>query len=361
MHFVLACCCFLLICAVSAAKMEVARRNLSADENVPTLKECAPFPIGNVWSSGLSAWGHEKGTDLGGPNNIFKPETYDDIVPLGWDWSTIKSKDLNEEREHAVLEAEFNSISSEVALKPHNIATGPGPNDFDFAEGDAMMAFAEENGMRVHGHTLLFHMSVPQWAREYEKNGTWNSKQWEDWLENYIKTVVGRYKGRIASWDVLNEPALMFSGGIKKEEMFWWRVIGDGYIEKAFRWAAEADPTAKLFINDNMFETFPSKLRDVLDLANDLRSRGIRVDGIGFQSHVPDGLVLGGYERHKKCLKAASDEGYLVHMSELDVCVNMFGLFQGTQSYLLHWIQRQSYNNIARAYLDGVASGTCGN
>lgn len=177
------------------------------------------------------------------------------------------------------------------------------------------------------------------------------------WLENYIKTVVGRYKGRIASWDVLNEPALMFGGGLKTEDMFWWRVIGDDYVEKAFVWAAEADPDAKFFINEYMMETYPSKFRDVLNLANDLRSCGIKVDGIGFQGHILDGFMLGGYEKHKESFQAASNEGYLVHLSELDVGVNILGIFQGQQSLLQHWIQRQSYNNIARAYLDGVEPG----
>ena len=208
--------------------------------------------------------------------------------------------------------------------------------------------------MRVHGHTLLFGMSIPLWAREYEMNKTWDRSQWSAWLENYIKTVVGRYKGRIASWDVLDEPALMFGGGLKTDDMFWWRVMGNEYIEKAFLWAAEADPGAKLFINEYMMETFQSKLRDVLNLANDLRSRCFKVDGIGFQGHILEGFMLGGYERHKEGFQAASDDGYLVHLSELDVCVNVLGIFQGQQSSLQHWIQRQSYNNIARAYIDGV-------
>lgn len=361
-HFQLALA-FSLACAVGATVVETTLRDLeertstttksSAQPPLLPLKDCASFPIGTVWSAGHSPWGDSKGTDLGGPNHVFEPGAFtDDVAPPGSDWSTIVQKQLNEEMEFEVLRTEFNSITPEVALKPHNIATGP--NDIDFAAADTMMAFAQEHGMRVHGHALLFSMSIPPWAREYETNATWDPTQWSAWLENYIKTVVGRYKGRIASWDVLNEPALLFGGGLKTDVMFWWRVMGDDYIEKAFLWAAEADPDAKLFINENSMEIFPSKLRDVLNLASDLRSRGFKVDGIGFQGHVLDGFMLGGYQRHKQAFQAASNEGYLVHMSELDVGVNVLGIFQGQQWLLQHWIQRQSYNNIARAYLDGV-------
>lgn len=317
------------------------------------LKDAAPFPVGTVWSSGHSAWENMKGTDLGGPSNVFAPGTFNNSTPAGWDWSTIIPKVLDEEREHEVLKAEFNSISSEVALKPHNIAVEP--DQIDFREADAMVAFAEENNMRVHGHVLLFHMSVPEWALEYEANGTWTAEQWEEWLEKYTKTVIGRYRGRIASWDILNEIGLFFGGGLKTDEMFWWRVIGDDYIEKAFLWAEQADPNAKLFINDHLMAFFPNKLRDVLDLANDLRSRGVKVDGIGFQGHLLDGLFHGGYDMHKKAMKTASDEGYLVHLSELDLCVNALGIFHGEQTFWQHRLQRKSYNAVSRSYRDGVA------
>lgn len=343
----------------SRATHNVDRRHLPSeeeddDDDLP-LKDAAPFPIGTVWSSGHTTWGRSKGTDLGGSSDVFAPGTF--ISEEGLDFSTIVQKTIDETAEHGVLRTQFDSLTSEVALKPHNVAArGPRlPDDLDFREADALLAFAQEHGLRVHGHVLLFGMSVPTWALEYEAENVWTTAQWEDWLQTYIATVVGRYRGRIASWDVLNEGIETFGGDYRTESMFWWRVLGDDYIEKAFRWAEQADPDAKLFINESLMDLLPGKLRLCLDLANDLRSRGVKVDGIGFQGHLLDGLFQAMYSSHKQAYKAASDEGYLVHISELDLAVNLFGLFQGKQNAFQHRIQRQGYNSVARAYRDGVA------
>jgi len=294
MHAPIRLFCFCLVAVLlviqhqlSCSKLRAHRSQRREQTEILPLKDASPFPVGAVWSSGHSTWGAEKGTDLGGPSDIFEPGTF---YSGGFDFSTIVQKEINEDQEHEVLRTQFNSLSSEAALKPHNIAISP--TEIDFREADAMVAFAEENGMRVHGHVLLFQMSIPVWALEYEANNTWDAKQWEEWLENYIRTVVGRYKGRIASWDVLNEINGMFGGGLKTDEMFWYRVFGDNsYIEKSFRWAHEADPEAKLFINESLMELPLGKLRGVLDLANDLRALGVQVDGIGFQGLLLDSFL----------------------------------------------------------------------
>lgn len=155
--------------AQSRWKQYLESENVSSSGAQLPLKDCAPFPIGTVWSAGHSPWVNSKGTDLGGPNKIFKPGAFDDVVPVGWDWSTVVRKQLQEKIELEVLTTEFNSITPEVALKPHNIATGPGPNDMDFSEADAMISFAEKHGMRVHGHTLLFSSSMGSRIRK-ERN-----------------------------------------------------------------------------------------------------------------------------------------------------------------------------------------------
>ena len=180
-----------------------------------------------------------------GPSDVFDPGTF---LEDNSDFSTIVQKRLDEAAEHRVLQTQFNSITPEVALKPHNVAAaGPNDDDLDFTEADVMISFAQAHHLRVHGHVLLFHQSIPQWALEYEKNNTWTGQQWRDWLRYYILTVMGRDKGIIASWDVLNEICHPFGGPYRTDSMFWWRLIGEDYIEKAFQWAEEADPDAKLF------------------------------------------------------------------------------------------------------------------
>ena len=130
--------------------------------------------------------------------------------------------------------------------------------------------------------------------------------------------------------------------------------MGEDYIEKAFQWAEEADPDAKLFINESLLDFLPDKRRLVLELANDLRRRGIKVDGIGLQGHLLDGILQGSYTNHRQAYETVSNEGYPVHLSELDLAVNVMGLFAGKQNFWQHWVQRRAYNNVARAYRDGV-------
>jgi len=307
------------------------------------LKDAAAFPIGNIWSAGHPTWGDSKGTDLGGPNNIWSPDAFGIL-------STIVQKQLELPLEDELIAEQFNSITPEVALKPHCISVSP--DSIDFREADAMMDFAETNQLRVHGHVLLFDKSVPEWALDYEADGTWTESQWESWLEDYITEVVGRYRGRIAAWDVVNEIGLPLGGGLNTD-YFWHKVIGPDYIEKAFRWAEAADPDVKLFINEFAIGFFPDKLNDIIDIADELRALGCRVDGIGFQGHLPLPVIMGDYDLSKRAYKKAADAGYLVHLSELDIAVNAVGLTQ-EQSDLQHRIQRKKYNDISRAYLDGV-------
>jgi endo-1,4-beta-xylanase len=124
-------------------------------------------------------------------------------------------------------------------------------------------------------------------------------------------------------------------------------------MEKAFRWAEAADPQAKLFINEFAIDFLPDKLDDILEVADGLRAIGCKVDGIGFQGHFFVPLLQGDYAAVKQVYKTAADHGYLIHLSELDIAVNLFGLTPA-QSDLQHRIQRKRYNDIARAYIDGV-------
>ncbi|MEZ5022280.1 MAG: endo-1,4-beta-xylanase [Chitinophagales bacterium] len=171
-------------------------------------------------------------------------------------------------------------------------------------------------------------------------------------LEDYITKVVSRYRGRIVAWDVVNEAGAPLGGGLNTD-YFWYKTIGPDFLEKAFRWANAADPEAKLFINEFGMEFLPVKLRDLITIADNLRAQGIRVDGIGFQGHIPLPVIMGDYSDLKRAFKKVADAGYLVHLSELDLPVNVLG-YSNSQTALQHRIQRKKYNDVARAYLDGV-------
>ena len=114
---------------------------------------------------------------------------------------------------------------------------------FDFRNSDRIVNFAKANGMQVRGHTLVWHNALPRWLTE----GKFSQAELEAILREHILTVVGRYKGRVAAWDVVNEA--VSDDGFPRATI-WLRGIGSKYIDLAFQWAHEADPEAQLFYND---------------------------------------------------------------------------------------------------------------
>lgn len=322
---------------VDARQAQITEEVSAYVQNSQGLKDVANFPIGNVWSGGHPTWGSTRGTDLGGPGDRFEWNAYGTL-------STVNLKDLDLDKEHEILTREFNSITPEMALKMHNICINP--DSIDFSEADAMMEFAEANDLRVHGHVLLFDKSIPQWALDYKENNTWTQEQWSTWLENYVDQVVGRYSGRIASWDVLNEIAT--NNGIK-DKYFWNEVAGADVVERVFKQVESIDPNALLFVNDNFQEFSPAKNTAVLDFADDLKQKGCKVDGIGYQNHIVLAVTQGSYALNKNAYAEAVKRGYMVHVSELDVSVNLLGNTLWNTWYQQE-TQKAAYNNIARAY-----------
>ena len=143
-----------------------------------------------------------------------------------------------------LIAQQFNMLVSENSLKW--VALRPAQDRYDFADADLMFAFAKQNGMQVRGHTLAWHNSVPQWMTEGA--GTLDVRAL---FVDHICTVVGRYRGRVHSWDVVNEaiyPEDKQPGGMRQS--FWFQHVGPDYIELAFRTAHEADPHARLCYND---------------------------------------------------------------------------------------------------------------
>ena len=130
----------------------------------------------------------------------------------------------------------------------------------------------------MRGHTLLWHEQLPAWITQ----GTWTRATLEPVLKQYVQTVVAHYRGKVDSWDVVNEP-LADDGTLRQN--LWYRVIGPDYISLALQWARQADPNVKLFINDYGAERPSAKRDGLLRLVNDLRSRGVPLDGVGFQAH----------------------------------------------------------------------------
>lgn len=171
---------------------------------------------------------------------------------------------------------EFSIITTENVLKFGLVRKTP--NRYVFGPADVIVDFAAQNGLQVRGHTLVWHEQLPDWL----KVADYDSEELAALLKGHIETVVGRYKGRIQYWDVLNE-AIDWDGSMR--ETIWLEKLGPEYMDKVFRWAHEADPDAKLFYNDYSAEGLGDKSDAVYELVKGMVERGVPIDGVGFQGH----------------------------------------------------------------------------
>ena len=206
-----------------------------------------------------------------------------DLVPKGWLIGVAINQNQSDARDTAAVELvtrQFNSISPENLLKFESVQRQPGA--FTFEAQDRYVAFGRDRGMTVIGHTLVWHSQTPAWVFAGAAGGTADRATLLERMRTHIATVVGRYKGRIHGWDVVNE-ALNDDGTLRDSP--WRRGIGDDYIAKAFEFARDADPDAELYYNDYNLATRPAKRAGAIRVISDLRQRGLRIDGVGEQGH----------------------------------------------------------------------------
>lgn len=212
-----------------------------------------------------------------------------------------------------IIKAQFNSITPENILKWESVH--PRPGEFDFAAPDRYVEFGEQNKMFVIGHTLIWHQQTPRWVFE-DANGKPVSREvLLQRMREHILTVVGRYRGRIRGWDVVNE-ALNEDGTLRQTP--WLKIIGPDYIEKAFQFAHEADPSAQLHYNDYSLENEP-KRNGAIALIKKLKAEGIPITAIGLQDHVK--MDWPTPEQEDATITAFAKLGVKVMITELDVDV----------------------------------------
>jgi endo-1,4-beta-xylanase len=217
----------------------------------------------------------------------------------------------------AILGSEFTQLQAENEMKFS--ALHPAANTYDFSAGDALVTFAQAHSMAVRGHTLVWHNQVPSWVT----SGNYSSAQLSQILQDHITTVMQHYAGKVYGWDVVNEA---FNDDGTMRDTIWYDQPGIGagfgtqYIEQALNWAHAADPSAKLFYNDYNDETLGLKSDAIYAMAQDFTTRGVPLDGIGFQFHVdltfdnPGALasVASNFQRFAAL-------GLELHITELDI------------------------------------------
>ncbi|PRY13865.1 endo-1,4-beta-xylanase [Pontibacter ummariensis] len=237
----------------------------------------------------------------------FKDDFYVGAALNGRQVSGNDAKALN------LIQEQFNTISPENLLKWESVH--PQPDVYNFEPADNYVTLGEQEDMFIVGHTLVWHNQTPKWVFEDEQGKPVSKEVLLKRMEDHINTVAGRYKGKIDSWDVVNE-ALNDDGTLRQSK--WLQIIGEEYLQKAFEFARQADPEAELYYNDyNLWK--PEKRAGAVRLVRSLQEKGIKVDGVGMQGHY--GLESPSLEDIEASIKAFSDLGVKVSFSEVDIDV----------------------------------------
>lgn len=208
----------------------------------------------------------------------------------------------------ALLRQHFNTVTPENSMKWASVQ--PDEGVFTFKQADAIADLAGQHDAWLVGHTLVWQHQTPDWVFQNATRDVLLRR-----MRDHIHTVVGRYRGRVKGWDVVNE-AINQQGELKTESP-WHRIIGPDYIEHAFRFAHEADPDAELYYNDYLLE-MPAKREGTLRLVKRLKAAGLRIDGVGMQGHY--GLKANIAET-EKTIVALHAAGVDVMVTELDISV----------------------------------------
>jgi endo-1,4-beta-xylanase len=242
-------------------------------------------------------------------------------------------------KDTALVIEQFNQISPENDLKWALIHPNEGPEGYNWKPADAFVDFGVKHDMYIVGHTLVWHGQTPNWVfqgnepppAEEEQGGRpgpgrrrggfgfrgprASREQLLERMRDHIHAVVGRYKGKIHSWDVVNE-ALSDGGPDVLRDSLWRQIIGDDFIEKAFQYAHEADPDAILRYNDYSLEN-PGKRQKLIKLIKSLQEKGVPVHAIGTQTHIS--ATSPSYEQLDLAFTEMAALGLPIHVTELDV------------------------------------------
>ncbi|MBI3913006.1 MAG: endo-1,4-beta-xylanase [Chloroflexi bacterium] len=239
------------------------------------------------------------------------------------------------------LAREFSALTAENHFKFGPLR--PTQTTFKFDEADYLVEFAQSNGMRIRGHTLVWHNSLPDWLTK----GNFSRDALSKILNEHIATVAGRYRGRIYAWDVVNE-AIAEDGSLR--DTIWRRGLGNDYLDQVFRWTQEADPNAKLIYNDFGGEGLGRKSDAIFNLVKGMKERGIPIDGVGLQMHIRVDEAPAKLQELDANIKRLSALNLDVHITELDVRVTL----PATDASLAK--QAQVYSQIAQTC---IANANC--
>lgn len=244
-------------------------------------------------------------------------ETLSDYFPVG---AALEPEQLDSKEHVELLTQHFNSITAENAMKPGPIQATEG--EFRWSGSDRLVAFAKENDMAVHGHTLVWHSQAAEWMFEDEDGNPLEATEKNkelvlQRLEDHIREIVGRYKDDVNVWDVVNEVIDPAEEDCMRRSS-WYELTGTDYIVTAFNVANEVAPDATLIINDYSL-TQQDKRTCMCNVVEDLLAQGVPVEGIGMQMHV--NIENPSVEAIEQSIESFASLGVEVHITELDMSI----------------------------------------
>ena len=254
--------------------------------------------------------------DIPTPTDGLK-DAYKDYFMIG---ASVNIKNVSDADQIAMIKREFNSITAENAMKPQ--PTEPQKGEFNWEDADRIADFCRQNGIKLRGHTLMWHSQIGSWMYQDEKGNLLPKEEFYANMKHHIQAIVNRYKDVVYCWDVVNEAVAdspVWPGRPELRESPMYKIAGEEFIYKAFEYAHEADPNALLFYNDYN-DAEPAKSQRIYNLVKRMRDAGVPVDGIGMQGHYniygPNmSDVDAAINLYSKVVKH-------IHITELDIRLN---------------------------------------
>ena len=288
-----------------------------------------------------------------GPRTIPEPtdglkDAYKDYFKIG---VAVNNRNVSDPDQIKVVLREFNSITAENAMKPQ--PTEPQKGVFNWEDADRIANFCRENGIKMRGHTLMWHSQIGSWMYQDEKGNLLSKEEFYANMKHHIQAIVNRYKDVVYCWDVVNEAVAdspVWPGRPELRDSPMYKIAGEEFIYKAFEYAHEADPNALLFYNDYN-DAEPAKSQRIYNLVKRMKDAGVPIDGIGMQAHYN---VYGPSMKDvDNAIKLYSTVVKHIHLTELDIRVNedMGGglRFNQGQAQVADWektLQQDQYVNL---------------
>lgn len=297
---------------ISHCNWSVSDKNETASVLKPGVKDQAPWQEADLTESGKLVRNEirSKNSSTALQERGLK-DYYADYFDIGVAVSprALKTDEAN------LIKKNFNSLTAENVMKSQVIH--PEEKTYDWKQADSIAAFAQRNGMKMRGHTLVWHNQTPKWLFVDQSGKDVSKEVLLQRMREHIHAVVSRYKGKVFAWDVVNEAISDQKDEYLRKSKFL-DIIGEEYIQKAFEFAHEADPKAQLFYNDYN-EIDSVKRKKIIKLVTSLKDQGVPIHGVGLQAHWA--INEPTRSQLEQTLADFSKTGLILHVTELDISV----------------------------------------